>query len=170
MGLFLGINKGGTIAITPASSVALDVTIDGTLYSEAWDTDVATTIDNWITSFAGAVSEQKNILATDGTTTLDLYNVDVVRSITSANATVGDRADAASVGTIPLDGASYIASGTNIALTIPSAPSSADIATFSFADAASAVRGVAVLDSFIQKSESTQRGQDSGLPATVELA
>ena len=174
MGLFLGINRGGTVTITPADGVALDVTIDGATYSEAWDSSVGATIDNWMTSYSVIVSEVHNILAVDGTSNLRLINVDTLptgATITSENATtVSARTDSTGVGTIPLDGASYIVSGATIVLSIPSAPSSADVATFTFINAAAAVAGVSAIDEFIRKPEYTNRAQTLDLPATVALA
>lgn len=156
MSLNIGVNLGGVIEVTPGSSVALDVVIDGETYSEAWDTDVATTIDNWMSSFAEAVSVNHKIYAEDGTTTLDLNNVDAVRTITSTNATVGARAEMANAGdfTLIADIATVAISGSTVVVTRSTvAGVNFDVATLTFASASEAKRGYKEIVRFQKNGE-----------------
>lgn len=66
----------GVTKITPASSSALTVVIDGDTYTTAWDTNVATTIDNFVSANAAAIANTKGIAVIDSTTTIDFYNTD----------------------------------------------------------------------------------------------
>lgn len=70
-------NYGGTVTITPTASDTpdLEVNIEGTAYNTTWDTNVATTIDNWMASYAQTVADRWGIAAVDGATVLTLANV-----------------------------------------------------------------------------------------------
>lgn len=70
-------NQGGQVTVTPTASDTpdLNITIEGTAYNEAWDTNVATTIDNWISSHAQNVADRFGIAAIDGSTVLTLQGV-----------------------------------------------------------------------------------------------
>lgn len=83
---FIEFNSSPVKKVTAPSTTAddLSVTIGSRTYSESFDTDAATTIDNFLVSH-GAVLNQNGILAVDGTTTLDLYGVNS-RFFKSANA------------------------------------------------------------------------------------
>jgi hypothetical protein len=67
-------NNANRLTVTPASDATLAVTIGSKSYSTAWDTDVATTIDNFVASYADALNAL-GILAVDGNTALLLYGV-----------------------------------------------------------------------------------------------
>lgn len=167
MSLNIGVNLGGVIEVTPGSSVALDVVIDGETYSEAWDTDVATTIDNWMSSFAEAVSVNHKIYAEDGTTTLDLNNVDAVRTITSTNAGVGARAEMANAGdfTLIADIATVAISGSTVVVTRSTVAGTNFVtATFTFASASEAKRGYKEIVRFQKNGE---RATANGLMINV---
>lgn len=70
-------NQGGQVTVTPTASdtPALNITIEGTAYNEAWDTDVETTIDNWVASHAQDVADRYGIASIDGTSVLTLEGV-----------------------------------------------------------------------------------------------
>ena len=70
---FITFNGAGLTKVTPDSTASLIVTINNKTYTEAFDTNVATTIDNFITSFGKIISQEHDMLTVDGTTTLDLY-------------------------------------------------------------------------------------------------
>ena len=66
----------GVTDITPSTASGISVTIDGTTYAEAYDSSVATTIDNFVASYAETLADKFGIAVIDSTTTVDLYNVD----------------------------------------------------------------------------------------------
>jgi len=70
-------NYGGQVTVTPTASDTpdLNITIEGTAYNTAWDTNVATTIDNWVASHAQNVADRYGIAAIDGTSVLTLQGV-----------------------------------------------------------------------------------------------
>lgn len=76
-------NIGDLYQVTPVSGEDISVTIGDVTYSTDSAADVATTIDNFIKDH-GFDLNQIGILASDGSTTLDLYGVGG-RSISSAN-------------------------------------------------------------------------------------
>lgn len=146
MGL-ITFNGSGMVQVTPDASAALAITVNGVTYSEAWDTDAATTIDNFITSFQSSLSESADILAQDGTTTLNLFGTltDVL--------SVGD---ATAVDASPFTADQFSVPAEMIALMEPSttslvitlngdAPSGSDVITLTFASASELERGYAQL-------------------------
>lgn len=70
-------NQGGQVTVTPTASDSpdLEISIEGTAYNTSWDTNVATTIDNWIASHAQNVADRFGIAAIDGSTVLTLQGV-----------------------------------------------------------------------------------------------
>ena len=68
------LNQKQVKAVVPDSANNLVVTIGTKEFSEAWDTDVATTIDNFVTSFGNELN-RIGILAYDSATALGLYGV-----------------------------------------------------------------------------------------------
>lgn len=82
---FLQFNTSTVKKVTAPSTSAddLSITIGSKTYSESFDTDAATTIDNFLISHGGALN-QVGVLAVDSATTLDLYGVNK-RSFTSDN-------------------------------------------------------------------------------------
>lgn len=70
-------NYGGKVTVTPTADLSpdLNITIEGTAYNTAWDTNVATTIDNWMASHAQNVADRYGIYAGDGTTLVNLQGV-----------------------------------------------------------------------------------------------
>lgn len=76
-------NIGDLYQVTPSSGEDISVTIGSVTYTTSSAADVETTIDNFITEH-GFDLNQKGILASDGTTTLDFYGVGG-ESISSTN-------------------------------------------------------------------------------------
>ncbi|MDB2453839.1 hypothetical protein N9X02_09160 [Planktomarina temperata] len=79
-----------SVDVTPAAGQdgPLVVTIDGSSFTQAFDTDVATTFDNFITTHSASIIANTNVTAiTDGTTKLtftgDSTSTDVVISATT---------------------------------------------------------------------------------------
>lgn len=70
-------NQGGQVTVTPTGSDTpdLEISIEGTAYNTVWDTDVETTLDNWVASHAQNVADRFGIAAIDGTTVLTLQGV-----------------------------------------------------------------------------------------------
>lgn len=73
---FIEFNSQPVIKVTAPSTSAdnLAITIGDKTYSESFDTDAATTIDNFVVSHGSALN-QISVLAVDSATTLDLYGV-----------------------------------------------------------------------------------------------
>lgn len=88
--MYFVFNAKGRIQVTPAGSGAFDVTIDGEEYTQAFDTNVATTIDNFISSHEATIKQVHDIFLVDGTSTLDLQNVGS-SVVSSDTATVADK-------------------------------------------------------------------------------
>lgn len=86
----LVLNGGGRIKVTPAGSGAFDVTIDGIEYTQAFNTNVASTIDDFVSDHADTIKAAHGIFLVDGTTTLDLNNAKG-SVVTSGTATVADK-------------------------------------------------------------------------------
>lgn len=129
---FILLNQQGKVVITPSGSLALDVTIQGTTYTEAFDTNVATTIDNWMTSYKSTVASVHNVYAVDSTTTLDLYYVKD-KGVSSANATSVVETDLNKL----MYGVEYIvqialATATTITITLDTTVIGADVITLTF--------------------------------------
>lgn len=78
-------NQGGGIVITPTASdsPALAVTIEDTLFTQAWDTNAATTIAAWIVSHGQTVSDRFGIAAVIASSTL------VLSCVSSASISTG---------------------------------------------------------------------------------
>jgi len=68
------LNQKEVQAVTPDSANNLAVTIGTKSFSEDWDTDAATTVDNFITSFGNELN-RLGILAYDSGDVLGLYGV-----------------------------------------------------------------------------------------------
>ena len=86
-------NYGGQVTVTPTASDTpdLNITIEGTAYNTAWDTNVATTIDNWIASHAQNVADRYGIGSFDGATVLNLLGVgDASISASDGNVVASD--------------------------------------------------------------------------------
>jgi len=79
MSVEVKLGNGGSARVTPAGSGTFDITITNGAriqeYTEAFVTNVATTLDNFIVSHSADIAERFNILAEDGTTTLDLFGL-----------------------------------------------------------------------------------------------
>jgi hypothetical protein len=92
MSVNVKLGSGGDSEVTPAGSGTFDITITNgsrvKAYTEAFDSDVETTIDNFLVSHATDIAERFTILAEDGTTTLDLFGLNGA-IISSATAAVG---------------------------------------------------------------------------------
>jgi len=171
--LNLAINRGGVQQITPSGSLALEVVINGSSYSTAFDTNVATTLDNWIAAHAEAVSKKHSVYAADGTSTLNLYNVDVIRTLTAPNATIGARAEITNAGSIPLDDSTRrLVSATVVVDLNEDVPAGYDVATFTFASASEAKRGLEALDEFVINASlrATGNNREIEVPCLVVLS
>lgn len=155
MALSLAVNKGGLQTVTPTSFSTADeltVTIDGVAYSVTGTGSVGTTIDAFVLAHANALSVLHNILATDGTTVLNLYNTDAARTISATNGTLGARSAIESEGMLSLsDNDTFVLSSSTVVLNRSTlSGSSYDAATFTFANATEAARGLAALEAFLQ--------------------
>lgn len=136
----IALNTKGVSTVTPASSVALTMEIEGTTYSTPWDTNAATTIDNWITAHATTVYLDHNILSVDGTTTLNLHYT-AGKQVTSTTATSVVYAEAATAFSVPLENIADLAisSATIVITTADATPRSSTVTFFSGVDAAQAL-------------------------------
>lgn len=147
MGL-ITFNGSGMVQVTPDASAALAITVNGVTYSEAWDTDAATTIDNFITSFQSSLSESADILAQDGTTTLNLFGtLTDVLSVGGATA-AGASPSTADQFSVPVEMIALMepTSATALVITLNGdAPSGSDVITLTFASASELERGHAQL-------------------------
>lgn len=160
MNTLISFNTGGTLSVTPAGSGAFDVTIaKDTLsetYSTAFDTNVATTIDNFIAAHAANIDERWGILLTDGATTLDMHGINGF-DVTS---------DTASVGSITFANEKHIsdivsvvpatATTVTLSLNVGSAPSAGDVATVTFASEAR--RNQFINEELVNAKQAANRG------------
>ena len=173
MALTLGVNQGGVIAITPTAFSTADeltVVIDGSSYSVTGTGVLGTTIDAFITAHAEYISAVHGVLASDGTTVLNLYNADAARTVTATNGTVAARAEMASAGMFTFSDSDTfrIVSATVVVNRSNTAGSSFDVATFTFASASEAVRGFQALESFLSNAgRATANGKSISVPAVV---
>lgn len=176
MSTFIAVNGGGTITITPVAFSSADdfaVVIDGQSYSVTGTGAVNTTIDNWITAHAEAVSVNHRIYAADGATVLNLYNVDAVRFITSSGNTVGSRSEITAKATVDFrDATLVVASATVVAYLNEDISDSYDVATFTFASANEANRGYAEMNDRLRKvgMASSYQAQPLNVPSLVTFA
>jgi hypothetical protein len=136
----LVLNGGGRIKVTPAGGgTDLDVIIDGVTYTESYDTNVATTIDNFITSHSAVIKATHGIFLVDGATTLDLEYV-FGRVVTSEENTVA-AIDYALQKSVPTRDMVVSRSGAVLTLTLnEDVESSSDVVTLNLADEATAIR------------------------------
>ena len=85
-------NSGGSLEVTPADGSDLSVTLSlggkSKTFTEAFDTDVATTITNFVASNAQNIADEFGVYVGGTETVLELFTVDGL-SVTSVNATVG---------------------------------------------------------------------------------
>lgn len=173
MALTLGVNQGGVIAITPTAFSTADeltVVIDGSSYSVTGTGSADTTIDAFVAAHAEYISVVHGVLASDGTTVLNLYNADAVRTVTATNGTVAARAEMTSAGMFTFSDSDTfrISSATVIVNRSTAAGSTFDVATFTFASASEAVRGFQALESFLSNAgRATANGKSISVPAVV---
>ena len=176
MALTLGVNQGGVIAITPTSFSTADeltVVIDGSSYSVTGTGSADTTIDAFVAAHAEYISVVHGVLASDGTTVLNLYNSDAARTVTATNGTVAARAEMASAGMFTFSDSDTfrIVSATVVVNRSNTAGSTFDVATFTFASASEAVRGLAAIQDFqTNVGRATANGQSILVPALVTIA
>lgn len=175
MALNLAVNQGGNIVVTPTAYSTADeltVVIDGSSYSVTGTGVLGTTIDAFITAHAGYISAVHGVLASDGTTVLNLYNADAVRTVTATNATVAARAEISStLRSVNMEGAELELSSATVLAYLRSALSAKDTVTFTFASASEAVRGLAAIQDFqTNVGRATANGQSILVPALVTIA
>ena len=173
MALTLGVNQGGVIAITPTAFSTADeltVVIDGSSYSVQGQGTAADTISAFVAAHAEYISVVHSVLASNGTTVLNLYNSDAARTVTATNGTVAARAEMASAGMFTFSDSDTfrISSATVIVNRSNTAGSAFDVATFTFASASEAVRGFQELESFLSNAgRATANGKSISVPASV---
>ena len=147
MGL-ITFNGSGMVQVTPEASAALAITVNGVTYSEAWDTDADTTIDNFVNSFQSSLSESADILALQGPTTLDLLGT-LTDALSVGDATAVDASPfTAGQFSVPVEMIALMepTSATELAVTLNAdAPSASDVITLQFASASELERGHAQL-------------------------
>lgn len=175
MALNLAVNQGGVIKVTPTSFSTADeltVVIDGTSYATTGTGAAATTIDNFITAHAEAVSLKHNVLLSDGTTTLDLNNADAVRTVTATNGTVAARVEIADgLRSFNIEGAEMEIDSVTVLAYLRDALSGKDTVTFTFASASEAVRGQKALQEFqTNAGRATANGQSISVACTAAIA
>lgn len=139
-------NQGGQVTITPTLSDTpdLEVTIEGTLYSTAWDTNVATTIDNWVASHAQTVADRFGIASIDGATVLTLQGVASAKiTVNEADGNVVASAITSEISTDLSAIQSRSATATTLVYTMKSdaGVSGNDVLTLTFVSAADRVKG-----------------------------
>lgn len=119
---------GSLITLTPASSVAIDITINGVQYTEAWDTDVATTIANFMDSHSMNILNNYKypVLPLDTGTTLELHGA----SLSGVSAASGTLADSNEGIRIPVSEiVSHNVSSSTVVVNIDTANTAADVVT-----------------------------------------
>lgn len=118
--MFIQGNGEGYVTVTPAGSGDFTVTIDGTSYTQAFNSDVATTLDDFVAAHAEPIASAHNILAQDGTTTLNLFRT-VGHSI-SSNGTAVSAESFADIELAPFADVDTVSvSGAGVVLTVGSA-------------------------------------------------
>lgn len=155
------LGKGGSLEVTPAGSGTFDITITNggrsTEYTEAFDTSVAVTIANFISSHASNIADEWGILVEDGTTTLDLFGLDGA-VITSDTATVGSTTVTTEIAFAVETVVSTAVAGAN-SLTInlnTGGSGSGDVVTATFLDAA----GLEKFQTVTMRQAITSSGKD----------
>ena len=141
-------NQGGQVTVTPTASDTpdLEVTIEGTLYSAAWDTNVGTTIDNWIASHAQNVADRFGIASIDGATVLTLQGVSSASiSVNEADGNVVAKAITSEISTDVSKIQSRSTTATTLVYTMDDGATGTgnDVLTLTFVSAADRVKGQA---------------------------
>lgn len=128
---------GSLVTLTPDAASAIDVTINGKQYTEAFDTDIATTIDNFITNHAQDLLDNYKypVLATDGTTLLNLHGA-ALEYVSAENATLAESYEGIAV---PVTGVvSHSVSSSSVVINLDTANTAADVVTLTCLNAAHA--------------------------------